>query len=276
MNADLAQQVSTPQPALAPTVTARLAARQSLRWVGFYAGLVDPETAERRRGEIASDLWEQASATREDPPARWVGLSIVRRTVAGMAADISWVQLQRAEAAAARSRPSPRPVDLAHGLARFASRWRWALGALPIALAYLLLARTIWNEPGRPYADQLLLVLPAAASLVVGAALRSWRPRTAATLVIIGTIPGFIAWWAPGLMAAATLVVLGCVIELAHLTTDGRFGRNVALSATVVLAAAMVAPFAFGFGPLWVALAVGALLVLILTARRHTPMTAQT
>lgn len=275
MSADLAQQLSNPRPVVSTNRTARLAAQQSLRWVGFYVGMVDLQTAERRRGEIASDLWEQQASSREDPPARWVGLSIIRRTVAGMAADLSWVQLQRAESAAARRRPSSRRVDPANGLTRFGARWWWALGALLIALAYLLLARTIWIEPGRPYADQLLLVLPAAASLVVGAALRSSRPQAAAALVIIGTIPGFIAWWAPGLMAAATLVVIGSTAELAHLTTDGRFGRRIAVSATVVLAAAMVAPFAFGFGPVWVGLAGGALVALILTARRHAPVTAQ-
>lgn len=251
-----------------PSWTERLATRQTMRWVAFYAGLVDSDAGERRRGEIASDLWEQASAARAHPPARWVGLSIARRTVAGMAADISWVQLQRARSAPSRSRTSPRHSEFAHGLTRFASRWWWALGALPIALAYLLLARMIWNEPGRPYADQLLLVLPAATSLVVGAALRSWRPRAAAALVVIGTIPGFMAWWAPGLLAAATLVAIGSIAELAQLTTDGRTGRKVALAATVVLTAAMVVPFAVGFGPWWVVLAVAALVVLTLTARR--------
>ena len=266
VNVDLPRQWSTPEQAARSTGTARFAARQSLRWVGFYSGLVNSEAAERRRGEIASDVWEQqSSATQENPPGRWVGLSIVGRTVGGTAADISWVHVQRA---AACGRPSPRPADLAHELTRFALRWWWAMGALPIALAYLLIARAIWNEPGRPYADQLLLVLPAAASLVVGSALRSRRPRACAMLVIIGAIPAFIAWWTPGLLAAATLVVIGSIAELGHLAPGGGTRRNVALVAMVVLAGAMVAPFALGFSLVWVALAAGALLVLVLTARR--------
>lgn len=269
VNVDLPQQRSTPERAARSTGTVRFAARQSMRWVGFYSGLVNSEAAERRRGEIASDLWEQqSSATQENPRAQWVGLSIAGRTVAGMAADISWVHVQRA---AARRGPSPRPADLAHGLTRFAFRWWWALGALPIALAYLLIARAIWDEPGRPYGDQLFLVLPAAASLVVGPALRSRRPRASAMLVIIGAIPAFIAWWTPALLAAATLVVIGSVTELGHLTTGGGTGRNVALVAMVVLAGAMVAPFALGFSLVWVALAAGALLALVLTARRPNP-----
>lgn len=268
----LAQQGSAPERAAASTGTARFAARLSMAWVGCYSGLVASEAAERRRAEIASDLWEQqASATPEDTPARWVGLSLVRRTVAGMTADMSWVHGQRT---AARGRTAPRRVDLARGLTGFAIRWWWALGALPIALAYLLLARAIWSEPGRPYADQLLLVLPAATLLVIGSALRSSRPRASATLVIIGAIPAFIAWWMPGLLAAATLVVIGSIAELAHLTAGGRTGRNVALAANVVLAGAMVAPFALGFGLVWVALAAGALLVLILTARPSGPAAA--
>jgi hypothetical protein len=243
-----------------------------MRWVGFYSRLVDSEAAVRRRCEIASDLWEQqSSTTQENPPAQWVGVSIVWRTVAGMAADISWVHLQRA---AARGRPSPRPADLAHGLTQFAVRWWWALGALPIALAYVLIARVIWNQPGRPYADQLFLVLPAAASLVVGSTLRSRRPRASAMLVIIGAIPAFIAWWTPGLLAAATLVVIGSVAELGHLTTGGGTGRNVALVAMVVLAGAMTGPFALGFSLAWVVLAVGALLVLVLIAWQPLPVAA--
>lgn len=68
-----------------------VAAGLALRWTALYTRRLPEDQRERRRGEIASDLWEHERAARaagERPVA--VATDIVLRVVRGMAADIVW------------------------------------------------------------------------------------------------------------------------------------------------------------------------------------------
>ena len=72
-------------------------------WVATYSRHLPAEVAERRQGELASDLWEQRAWGRTvGAPAPAVALSILRRMTAGMPADLRWRQRQLA---ATRGRP---------------------------------------------------------------------------------------------------------------------------------------------------------------------------
>ena len=72
-------------------------------WVATYSRHLPAEVAERRQGELASDLWEQRAYGRAvGAPASAVALSVLRRMTAGMPADLRWRQRQLA---ATRGRP---------------------------------------------------------------------------------------------------------------------------------------------------------------------------
>jgi hypothetical protein len=67
------------------------AAGVATRWVRFYTRGLPHRIAADRRGELASDLWEQRAAQREEGFSNLrIALSILRRVSAGMAADQSW------------------------------------------------------------------------------------------------------------------------------------------------------------------------------------------
>jgi len=58
------------------------------RWVGFYTIGLPKVSAQARRAEVDSDLWEQVSWTGAGTAS--LAGHIVARTVLGMPADISW------------------------------------------------------------------------------------------------------------------------------------------------------------------------------------------
>ncbi len=74
---------------------AERAAGLAQRWVAAYTRGLPPAVRERRRAELASDLWEQRAAGRAaGTPEPAVGRSIVWRTVAGAPADLRWRRRQ--------------------------------------------------------------------------------------------------------------------------------------------------------------------------------------
>jgi hypothetical protein len=86
-------------------------------WVATYTRHLPTEVGERRRAEVASDLWEQRADGREAATGEFlVALSILRRMAAGMPADLRW---RRGQLAAARGRmPAPAERRLLHALGR--------------------------------------------------------------------------------------------------------------------------------------------------------------
>lgn len=70
-----------------------------MSWAGIYTRRLPYPVAHARRAELASDLWEQRADGRETgtPPPQ-VGLAILLRMAAGVAADLSWRHRQLAVA----------------------------------------------------------------------------------------------------------------------------------------------------------------------------------
>jgi hypothetical protein len=97
-----------------------------IRWMAVYTRSLDPAVAARRQAELASDLWEQRAHARQvGAPDPLVALSILRRAVTGVPADLRWRQHQLA---AARGRPRRQP-----GWQLSSTRTR-ALASIPVAL----------------------------------------------------------------------------------------------------------------------------------------------
>jgi hypothetical protein len=77
------------------------------RWVACYTRRLPTRVAQARRDELASDLWEHSHDTRERTVSQlWVALSIARRVVCGVPADLSWrfAQLVSAQGGVAEHR----------------------------------------------------------------------------------------------------------------------------------------------------------------------------
>lgn len=101
-----------------------------LRWVAVYTRSLDPEVAARRQAELASDLWEQRAHARQvGAPDLLVALSILRRAVAGVPADLLWRRHQLAAAHGRPRRQRRRPVASTRTRA-LARTWWLVLAAL--------------------------------------------------------------------------------------------------------------------------------------------------
>jgi hypothetical protein len=76
-------------------------------WVATYTRHLPAEVAQRRRAEVASDLWEQRTdGDAAGTPAAAVALSILRRMATGIPADLHWRHQQLAVAQGRRLQPT--------------------------------------------------------------------------------------------------------------------------------------------------------------------------
>ena len=176
------------------TATDRTAALVT-RWVAAYTRRLDPEAAGRRRAELASDLWEQRAHARQvgaaDP---LVALSILRRAVAGVPADLLW---RHHQLAAARGRPrQQRGWAVASTRARALARAWWLVLAALFIPVYALSAFGIMGldtstEPLWPklWSTGALVSIVAAVLLAAGMVARRWARATGDLLIAIGTLP---------------------------------------------------------------------------------------
>jgi hypothetical protein len=235
------------------TATDRTAALV-LRWVGVYTRRLDPEVSASRRAELASDLWEQgAHGRRVGAPDSVVALSILRRAVAGVPADLLWrrQQLATARGRPARARRRPAASTRARALAR---GWWVALAALFVPL-YVLGAFGIMNldtstDPWWPkiwYTGALVMVV-GAVLIAAGILARRWARATGDVLIAVGTLPLTVSIGGLGdsvyrVVAVVTLLVL---IMAALDAADARglsgrvgSGRRWLLAAATVAAAAI-------------------------------------
>lgn len=244
----------------------QFAAGLAERWVRCYTVWVGAEAAERRRAEIASDVWEhRAHEMATGSPAWLVAWSIVGRVVGGAPADVSWVHTQRA---AARGRPNHGEADPMSILSSIARRW-WVAGALLVAAFYVVIVVGNLSEPGMPSLDGAIMAGAFALLILTGTALRRRQPRAGAILILLGTVPAAMAWWFPGILALAAAVSIGAVAEAARLTTADGVARIAAGVAMLALVVALVAPYALGFSAGWAALGVVAIVGLLATARKR-------
>ncbi|WP_460776530.1 hypothetical protein [Microbacterium sp. GXF7504] len=240
-------------------------------WVDFYTGWVSAPAAERRREEIRSDLWEQQAHAREigTPPIA-VSLSIARRAVVGIPADVLWVQNQRA---AMRSRPAEQKATAMNSVGRFASRWWWALGAAVLAVVIFAQGLGQLLEPGMPYLAGSISAIVVSILLAAGVVLKARMPRTAAALIAAGASAPAILWWAPLVMIAGIAVFLGAAVDLVRRLAQ----RDVALGAFAGLGILAIAAAFIGYvvvandadpvGLVWLAPALAGAAVLVVVGR---------
>lgn len=245
------------------------AAAMAEGWTRWYTSRVPGEPAERRRAEIASDLWEQLADGRDAGAAPGaVAASITWRVVAGVPADLSWMHQQRAISRGVTNRERE---SIMNTFTRLVGRWWWVILALGVAAAYILIA--VGNLTDAGYIEAGYLGLAIAALIVVGAVLRVWFPFAGGLLVVAGTGPGTLIWWAPILASLAVLVVVGALIDLVIIPAARRqigagatVGRVAALVAAVI---ATVAPLAVGAFPgIVVTGVVAAVLIVVGIVRR--------
>jgi uncharacterized membrane protein YgdD (TMEM256/DUF423 family) len=189
-----------------------------LRWVAVYTRSLDPEVAARRQAELASDLWEQrAHAGRVGAPGPLVALSILRRAVAGVPADLLW---RRHQLAAARGRPPvPRRWPVASTRTRALARTWWlVLAALLVPLdvlgAFGIMGFDTSTDPWWPklWSTGALVMIVAAVLIAAGILARRWARATGDVLVAVGALPLTISLSQldanlPRVVAAATLLV---------------------------------------------------------------------
>jgi len=245
----------------ARTIATQCAAGLARQWVVWYTRRVGVEAAERRRAEIASDLWEQqAEAHRAGAPSWWLALSITRRVLAGMAADLIWAHTQRSAAVWVIAAPN---------LTGLAAKWWRAVGAVLLAAFYVFVTVQNLHEPGQPFLVGTVVVTVGTALLAAGFVLRSRAPRLAGVVLALGAAPAMLAWWAPGVAALAVLVVIGAIAEVVGLTTGGPARRVTAVAAAFVLVCASLGTVLFGWGYHWPLMGLGSVMIIGLTARRR-------
>jgi hypothetical protein len=166
-----------------------------LRWVAVYTHRLDPEVAARRQAELASDLWEQrAHARRVGAPDALVALSILRRAVAGVPADLLW---RGQQLAAARGRPDRQrrwPVASTRGRA-LARTWWLVLAGLFVPLyvlgAFGIMGLDTSTGPWWPklwYTGALAMIL-GAVLIAAGILARRWARATGDAMIAVGSLP---------------------------------------------------------------------------------------
>ncbi len=247
-----------------------LAAAVTRRWVRGYTAWVDAEAAERRRAEIASDVWEQRADARErgSAPAT-VAFSIAGRVVAGIPADLIWVRTQRL---VMRGQPANRKVLTMNTFGHVAARWWWVLGAA--ILAVIGIVALIAGGPDIARVQVTVIVV----ALAAGVALRQFLPRSAGSLVVLGATVPAVLFWAPLLMVLGIATLVGAAIEVVRLTqgTGNRILAGVGLAA---LASGWIWFGGLGGGgTLWlwgpIVLAIGGISLLVATGVRRRPVAA--
>jgi len=246
-----------------------------LAWVDCYTGGVSAETAERRRDEIHSDLWEQqADARANGRPPLAVSLSVARRAVFGAPADLLWVQTQRA---ASRGLPAEQKAGSMNNATRLLVRWWWVLGAAVLAAWGYTMSIGQLLEPGMPYIEGTIQGLTMSTLLVAGIVLRARFPRVAGTLVVAGAAAFAMLWWAPLVMAIGIVVVVGAAVEVVRLTAHRDAGLAALASVGLVaVAATPIGYAALGYdsgalGLMWFVLGDVGVALLVATGMARTP-----
>lgn len=208
-------------------------------WVDRYTAALPDPVADRRRAEIRSDVWEQrAWAATTQAAAVPVAASIVRRVVAGMAADLWW---RRAQLAVAQGRPE----------ASGAPTWSWMRRTWWQALAVLLGVIGVGTGVSTPFEDPtrsglIAGVLTGAAGLLVlaGVARRRRQRMRGDLMVAVGVLP-FVSWyWTYAFPIAAVAVLAAALVDAADARpartgAPARHGDRLRITLVVALAAAL-------------------------------------
>jgi len=209
-------------------------------WVECYTATLPAPVADRRRAEICSDVWEQRAwaTTTDTAPAR-VAVSIIRRVVVGMAADLWW---RRAQLAATRGRPATSGPPL----------WSWLRRTWWQALAVLIGGIEVGTGVSTPFEDPTrggLIggVITAAAGVLVlaGVAVRRHQRTRGDAMIAVGVLPVVPWYWTYVFPIAAVTVFAAALVDAADglpSATDVRrpAGDRIHVGLVVALAAALV------------------------------------
>ena len=207
------------------------------RWVAWYTRHLPTEVAERRRAELASDLWEQrADARALGTPA----LAILRRMVVGMPADLRWRQEQLA---VARGRAGDRGTW--RGWRALVGGWWLGLAALVAVCQAAFGVATVRDVFPGAAARGLTLMAGGGLLMLGGLALRR-RSRVASDLTVAaGALPG-VPWiwtgssWFAALAFSAITVVVAAAVDAAERHHLGWKGQKLGGDARMMLGNAIV------------------------------------
>ena len=208
-------------------------------WAATYSRHLPAEVAERRRAELASDLWEQRAHGRTvGAPDAAVALSILRRMAAGMPADLRWRQRQLAATRGRPLEPGGRPV-----LRTLARNWWLVLAAL-VGIFEVAFGVAIPLEEGANLDTVGGGALIAAAGLLVlgGIAVRRQRSRVGGDVMIaVGALPTVPFFWMILPLLAGLPVIVASAFDAAEARSLGERGTPLAAGERLVLAGIVLA-----------------------------------
>ena len=186
-------------------------------WVATYSRHLPAEVAERRQGELASDLWEQRALGRAvGAPAPAVALSILRRMTAGMPADLRWRQRQLAATRGRPLRARGQPV-----LRTLARTW-WLLLAGLVGTFEVAFGVAIPIEEGATF-DTVGggTLIATAGLLVLGGIIVRWRGSRVAgdRMIVVGALPTLPWMWLILPPLAGLTVIMAAAVDAAEART---------------------------------------------------------
>lgn len=178
-------------------------------WVDRYTAALRTPVAERRRAEVRSDLWEQQTwaAAAGTTPGR-VAMSIVRRVVAGIAADLWW---RRAQLATARVRQQSPGVQMWSSLRR---TWWQALAVLVAGIEIGTGVYAPFEDPPGTAVDSVVLTT-AGVAILVGLVVRRRRQGRGDLMVAVGVLPVVPWYWTYVFPIAAVAVLSATLVDAA-------------------------------------------------------------
>jgi MYXO-CTERM domain-containing protein len=215
-------------------------------WVATYTRRLPATVAERRQAEVASDVWEQRAYGRG--AAAPVALSILRRMVAGMAADLGWRRGQLAAARAGRQ-PEPRARPVLTALAR---NW-WLVVAALVGMAEVVAGVRMALAGDNPVigtgatattgtsTGSGVVTAGAGLLMLLGIAWRRRSPITGNALIGAGAIP--MVTVLPWIVTIGTLLVIFQLTQAGRvrgLGAPARSGHRVAVTLTAEVAGVLI------------------------------------
>jgi hypothetical protein len=163
------------------STTTPWADRGARRWVRTYTRGLPQEEANRRRDELASDLYEHRAASGQSHSQQ---LQVLGRVLWGIPADLSW----------RRAAKVPRERRLETGASMTLRKTTSAIFVLYAALMTLASFGTIGADgAGWKYS---IPVVVAAGMIVLGVVLRDRAPRPSTVMIIVGAAaPAVVFYW---------------------------------------------------------------------------------
>lgn len=207
-------------------------ARLTRWWVRCYTWRLAPDIGADRRAEIDSDLWEHKhDATASGRRATEAALEVVGRLVLGIPSDLSWRYAQRgllAELADVGVLARKGGATMMTALRR--TWWLvpagllalWHLAWLTTALTHRALTPLTYLDHPWESAERsgvVAIMGLAFIALVAGYLLHRRAPKVAASLLILGTLPGLIIYWGYGFAVGPLLAIMVIVGALQLLTS---------------------------------------------------------